>query len=295
MLLQDKNKKRWKYIYESRINNSFINEEIDKEILLLYWFGFALKEKKIIQSKQTYLEFHKKKDIYEIFKILIEESKNLNLNLKIKDKINILNRIKSYYNSSYIILKFIEKKFSNPNLIDFGSGCGIINYVYKKNNFKIKSVYSCDIIEFCKLSFKKLNKYYDKYLFDDEIYNSSNYQNDSIFLFRWSYDEMLESDKFKVLNLLRNTNPKGIIISGQKHSDKKYDIDLFCLLNNYELIQFNSSYPLNHGPTRVYKYSKNKLSFKKKIFFHFIKFIGNFSINIKKNLLYVYFTLSDKI
>ena len=135
MLSKDKNKKRWKYIYESRINNSFINEEIDKVILLLYWFGFALKEKKIIQSKQTYLEFHKKKDIYEIFKILIEESQNLNL--KIKDKINILNRIKSYYNSSYIILKFIEKKFSNPNLIDFGSGCGIINYVYKKIILKL--------------------------------------------------------------------------------------------------------------------------------------------------------------
>lgn len=38
------NEKRWKYIYESRINNSFINGEIDKEILLIYWFGFALKK-----------------------------------------------------------------------------------------------------------------------------------------------------------------------------------------------------------------------------------------------------------
>ena len=157
-----------KYIYESRINNSFINEKIDKEILLIYWFGFALKVKKVDPSKNTYLEFHKKKDIHEIFNILMKESKNFNL--KIKDKIEILKRLKSYYNSSYIILKFIEKNFLNHNLIDFGSGCGMINYVYKKNNFKIKSVYSCDIIEFCKLSFKKLNKYYDKYLFDDEIY-----------------------------------------------------------------------------------------------------------------------------
>ena len=87
--------------------------------------------------------------------------------------------------------------------------------MFIKNNFKIKTVFSCDIIEFCKLSFKKLNKDYDKYLFDDEIYDSSNYHKDSVFLFRWSYDEMVDTDKLKVLNLLRNNRPKGIIISGE--------------------------------------------------------------------------------
>lgn len=291
MLSKDKNKKRWKYIYESRISNPFINEEIDKENLLLYWFAFALKEKKVTSSKYSYLEFCNKRDIYEIFNIVLEESKNFKL--KIRDKINILNRIKSYYNSAYIILKFIETRFANHNVIDFGSGCGIVNYVYKKNNFRIKSIYSCDIIEFCKLSFKKLNKHYDKYLFDEEIYKSSNYPEKSIFLFRWSYDEMTQTDKFKVLNLLREAKPEGIIISGEKHSDKKFDIDLFCLMNNYQIIQFNTSYPLNHGPTRVYKFSKNKLSTKKKIFLYLIKFIGKFSINLKKNLLYIYFNLSD--
>ena len=28
MLAKDKNKKRWKYIYESRLNNSFIKDDI---------------------------------------------------------------------------------------------------------------------------------------------------------------------------------------------------------------------------------------------------------------------------
>lgn len=293
MLAKDKNKKRWKYIYESRLNNSFIKDDINNDILLLNWFGFSLKEKQIFDTKYKYLEFHKKTQISYIFNILIQEGKSLNLTLR--DKVRILKKIKSYYNGSYIILKFIEKRFSNSHIIDFGAGCGIINYVYKKNNFKIKTVFSCDIIEFCKLSFKKLNKDYDKYLFDDEIYDSSNYHKDSVFLFRWSYDEMVDTDKLKVLNLLRNNRPKGIIISGEKHSDKNHDIDLFCLMNNYEIIQFNSTYPLNHGPTRVYRLSVNKLSFKRKCFFYFVKFMGKFSTNLKKNLLYIYFSLSDKI
>ena len=73
MLAKDKNKKRWKYIYESRLNNSFIKDDINNDILLLNWFGFSLKEKQIFDTKYKYLEFHKKTQISYIFNILIQE------------------------------------------------------------------------------------------------------------------------------------------------------------------------------------------------------------------------------
>ena len=98
-----------------------------------------------------------------------------------------------------------------------------------------------------------------------------------------------------VISLLKKVKPKGIIISGEKHPDKSYDIDLYCMLNGYRLKLFNPSYPLNHGPTRVYQISETKIGFINKFFCKFVQLLGYFFPKIKKKILYIYFTLLDPI
>jgi hypothetical protein len=285
---------RWKYLKKTREENSINPFTLYKNKEILGWFFYSLGRKIIKKKSRNYFNFSSKKKIKEIYILALKELDGITFNLNQK-KILITN-ILNGYNSAYISLKAIETFFRNSDLIDYGSGSGIINYCYNLEKFKINSLINYDEITFSKESFEKLNNLNKNIYIFDNIKKLETYLNKkkSVVMFRWSYDEMSDESKMKILQRIIKSQVNGIMIQDSRRGLKSNtDIDVKLLNNQYNLIAYNYSYPLNHGQTRIYKKSKRDPSFKRKILINIFKILN--MLPIKKILIEkIFFSIVSK-
>ena len=291
--MTNKDFNRWQYLKKTRYENSINPFTSYKNKEILGWFFYSLGRKIIKKESRNYFNFSSKKKIKEIFSLALKELNGATFNLNQK-KILITN-IRNRYNSAYISLKAVETFFRNSDLIDYGSGSGIINYCYDLEKFRINSLINYDEISFSKESFEKLN-FHNKntYIFDNIKQLEAYLNKNTVVMFRWSYDEMSDESKMKILQRIIKFQVNGIIIQDNRRGLKSNtDIDVKLLNNQYNLIAYNNSYPLNHGQTRIYKKTKKVSSFKRKILISIFKVLN--ILSIKKFLIEkIFFSIVSK-
>ena len=244
----------WAYFQRTRDN---YEEIFDAPSKLIFWFGGQLKsvnEISYYESRGKSL-LHMQKDASstledQIFNLILTDSYDEDQTIIIRKNI----RMEVF--RAHAILKLLEAFTPSRRVIDIGAGCGIVNYVFQHTQLELKSVVSCDQIEFSRNSFLELNNALPEekktFLYQDELFKYADYNEFDVLLFRWSFDEFDDDSKARTVDLITKKKFQNILVCGTKHSNTKVDIDYELVSLGYVPV-FCGRKPFDHGFVRLYE------------------------------------------